>query len=72
MRWKSPRGKYDNIEDWHDWFAWHPVRLCTIVTRRSLNKKAWLETVRRAGTMRWDVLSRKTYWTYEYHAKDRA
>lgn len=48
MRWK-----FNTNEDWHDWFAWHPVKL-------SNGTWIWLETIQRK--MVWAY-----YWEdYEY------
>ena len=38
---------YSKLQQWHRWFAWHPVKV------RSLNEKPyciWLETVERRMT----------------------
>lgn len=43
--------------DWHDWFAWHPVRI-------SPTKKVWMERVERRGG--WVRSYRYTHWQWEY------
>ena len=45
-------------EQWHDWFAWYPIRVGEHDCR-------WLETVRRKGRMVWGH-----DWEYEYKAKE--
>lgn len=48
------------VEDWHDWFAWRPVRL-------RMGEWVWLETVQRKGEWHdWDEDSR---WLFEYRQK---
>jgi hypothetical protein len=42
------------MEDWHEWFAWCPVRI-------SPNQLAWLETVERKGHWYSQV-----GWCFEY------
>lgn len=48
-------------EQWHDWFAWHPIRLGD-------NDCRWLETVVRKGEHQW--CSGGFYWQWEYKPKE--
>ena len=52
-------------KEWHDWFAWYPVRIA--VTLGSSDCR-WLETVERRGEHNWDY-DGGSYWDYEYRAK---
>lgn len=44
-------------EQWHTWFAWHPVRVGPRDCR-------WLEPVERKGEEHW--CSAGFYWNWEY------
>jgi hypothetical protein len=44
------------IIEWHDWFAWHPVRIMRAV--------AWLEWVKRRQKG-WDAYAGCPLWEYE-------
>lgn len=48
-------------EDWHDWFAWYPVRVAEGDCR-------WLETVERKGELHYDFLAGD--WIFEYREKN--
>ena len=54
------REKIDAKEVWHDWFAWHPVRLGTTHDCR------WLETIQRKG--KFVCYWHDSYWDWEYKA----
>ena len=43
-------------EDWHAWFAWHPVAFTY-----SCNKIVWMERVAR----RWNMNGYGAWWVYE-------
>lgn len=45
--------------NWHDWFAWRPVRI-------NENEVAWLETVERKA----DWVARYTHWFFVYEPVD--
>ena len=56
--------KRDARKEWHDWFAWYPVRIGS-------NHCRWLETVERKGTFRrkqW--CEYEDFWIYEYRVKE--
>lgn len=42
MRWK-----YKDLEQWHNWFAWHPVRIYD--RNQSKYVWVWLEHIERKG-----------------------
>lgn len=44
-------------EQWHNWFAWYPVRIGRHDCR-------WLEVIRRKGMLHCGYEGR--YWTYKY------
>ena len=48
-------------EDWHDWFAWYPVRVAEGDCR-------WLETVERKGELHYDFVAGD--WKFEYREKN--
>jgi hypothetical protein len=48
---------------WHDWFAWFPVRVANYDCR-------WLEVVARRGNIEYTPEGMK-YWNFEYKAKDK-
>ena len=52
--WKE---KISAKEQWHKWFAWHPVRIGSHDCR-------WLETIYRRGTFNsgWE----ENWWEWEY------
>ena len=58
LRWKEKKAKR---EQWHDWFAWRPVRV-------SDTEKLWWITVQRKGEHRYDWEG-TSYWDYEYREK---
>jgi len=43
---ESRKEKIKRLEKWHDWFAWHPVRLGEKDCR-------WFETIQRKGSLKW-------------------
>jgi len=53
----------ERLQEWHSWFAWHPVKAET-------GEIVWLEFVLRKGTFHpaipSDVLDSPSYWTWEY------
>lgn len=49
-------------KQWHNWFAWHPVRL-------NANEVIWLETVRRKGILV-DRPQEYSYWKWFYRPKE--
>ena len=68
MKWRvrRPGAKFRALQMWHNWFAWHPVRVpnegCTMV---------WLETVKRKGKF-YTVGRRErivSWWDWEYKQK---
>ena len=48
--------KYKRLTQWHDYFAWRPVRISDHDCR-------WLETIQRKGEVLWGE------WDWEYRAK---
>lgn len=67
MRWKreTAQEQYKRLTDWHEWFAWRPIRLSTIdqASQRLIHTRqiVWCETVMRIL----DRHGRKTYATKE-------
>ena len=67
MRWKreTAQEQYKRLTDWHEWFAWRPIRLSTIdqASQRLIDTTeiVWCETVMR----KLDRNARKTYATKE-------
>jgi hypothetical protein len=64
MRWRSKKEKY---EAWHDWFAWHPVKVVD-----DWPHYAWLETVSRRGLFICAMVAPLMYkdiWIWEYKTK---
>ena len=55
------REKVEARKEWHEWFAWYPVRVASGDCR-------WLETVERRGEHDWGY-DGESYWDYEYRAK---
>lgn len=51
------------MAEWHDYFAWLPVRVGHKDCR-------WLETVERRGTFVFEFMGE--YWNLEYRAKENA
>lgn len=65
MRWKT---KAEKFGDWHDWFAWHPVKVMEDKRLRWI----WLETVSRRGELVYGLIAPLTYrhfWSWEYKLK---
>lgn len=56
----SRKTKIERKQEWHDWFAWHPVRLGEHDCR-------WLETVERKGELQFCFEG--FCWEYEYREK---
>lgn len=46
------------LEEWHRWFAWHPVRVGSHDCR-------WLERIERRGVTYYDPIA---MWEWEYRA----
>ena len=67
MRWKreTAQEQYKRLTDWHEWFAWRPIRLSTIdqASQRLIYTRQiiWCETVMR----KLDRHAHKTYATKE-------
>lgn len=55
----SPEQIKKEMEAWHLWFAWRPVRVGEADCR-------WLETVQRRGVFH--VSWHEAWWTWEYRA----
>jgi hypothetical protein len=57
MRWRSESWgtKLARLEQWHRWFAWHPVRIG--------EELLWLESVERLGKSHGGYYP---FWTWEY------
>lgn len=55
MRWVIRRNT-DRLQNWHQWFAWHPVTIGSNIV--------WLERVERKGTYMagWG----DAWWSWEY------
>ncbi|MCK5614783.1 hypothetical protein KAR91_73660 [Candidatus Pacearchaeota archaeon] len=49
--------KKAQLEDWHSWFAWRPVRVGSHDCR-------WLETIQRKGAHLRGL--RSSWWSWEY------
>lgn len=63
MRFKYPT-KEERINakrQWHDWFAWHPVRVGSNIV--------WLERIQRRG-MLIDQVYDYSYWEWFYKVKE--
>ena len=60
---ETPAEKFERLENWHRWFAWHPVRVGSHDCR-------WLEYVERKGTLHYyyDEYGGH-WWTWEYRAR---
>lgn len=66
--------------EWHDWFAWHPVRMRTADTSKSKawpdwkdeRECRWLETIERRGHLLPTGHYGTGEWHYEYRVKERA
>ena len=54
----TPLEKHNAKEQWHDWFAWHPVRLGSHDCR-------WMETVQRKGKFQFDSQGGGYNWKYK-------
>ena len=67
MRWKreTAQEQYKRLTDWHEWFAWRPIRLSTIdqASQQLIDTTEiiWCETVMR----KLDRHAHKTYATKE-------
>jgi hypothetical protein len=60
-RWRQKEARLSN---WHNYFAWFPVRVGLTKNKRRIF--AWLESVRRKGTYYAEDMS---YWVWEYKLK---
>lgn len=57
----TKEAKNDYYENWHDWFAWYPVRINDY-------EKVWLCKVKRIGYRRWiynNYMHFEWVWRYE-------
>lgn len=54
-------GRSVDKTQWHDWFAWYPVRVAEGDCR-------WLETVERKGELHYDFVAGD--WKFEYREKN--
>ena len=52
--------KQQRLQEWHEWFAWHPIRLGDHDCR-------WLEKVQRKGTLCWGGWI-DSWWYWDYKA----
>ena len=59
MRFKKETAddKQKRLREWHNWFAWKPVRINREIV--------WLETIQRSGLLR-DRPLEKPYWKWFY------
>ena len=59
MKWRVRKlgAKRRALQMWHNWFAWHPVRV-----PNEGNTMVWLETVRRKGF----VYGYTGHWVWKY------
>lgn len=53
--------KEKRLREWHNWFAWRPVRINREIV--------WLETIQRSGLLR-DRPYEKSYWKWFYRNKN--
>lgn len=60
---RKPQAKFRAKHQWHNWFAWYPVRVPT-KGKLSGQRKVWLTTIHRRGTYE-DWIGVK-YWTWRY------
>ena len=51
------QAKRDKYKDWHDWFAWYPVRV-------DQNRIIWLEKVKRRICCTSEAIPRFYGWDY--------
>lgn len=60
MKWKSPsrQTKRQNLTTWHEWFAWHPVRIGEEIY--------WLERVQRKCEFHMTFIDDGGYSAVEY------
>lgn len=67
MKWingLTKKAKIEKKEDWHIWFAWHPVVVGTVGEgKEERSVKAWFKKVLRKGHL-WDKWCDS--WEYEY------
>lgn len=59
---ESAAKRINRIQNWHCWFAWHPVQVAEHDCR-------WLETVERKGTFV-DMLPLSSFWKWQYRPRD--
>jgi hypothetical protein len=64
------------LKEWHDWFAWYPVRLCVIIEQTSRWPEfhdsrdcRWLETIERRGHLLPSAIYGMPEWHWEYRAR---
>ena len=60
---ESAKAKVKRLEEWHSWFAWHPVRV-------GENDCRWLETVQRKGKLFWYGYP-DCWWEWKYKAFEK-
>lgn len=56
MRWPTPPSKAVDKQNWHRWYAWHPVDVH--------GNTVWMEVVERKGTFHYDSCGGS--YSYEY------
>jgi len=61
---RKPGTKDRAKHQWHNWFAWYPVRVPT-KGRMSKQHKVWLKTVRRRGTLEMCGFT-DAYWHWRF------
>ena len=70
MKWRvrKPGAKHRALHMWHDWFAWHPVRV-----PNEGNTMVWMETVKRKGQFHsiGTPLAGATWWSWEYKTNEQ-
>jgi len=63
LRVRKPRARFRALHIWHNWFAWHPVRVPT-KGKMSGMTLVWLEKMRRTGT--YETCWYESWWVWEY------
>lgn len=71
MIWKVRKrsAKFRAKHQWHNWFAWYPVRIPT-KGRMSGMHKVWLTTVHRRGTYEGWVDDSYWFWRYAFPGEE--
>ena len=62
---RKPKSRLRGKHLWHNWFAWHPVRVPTY-GRMSGQTLVWLQFVRRKGKYRWGGCVINSSWTWVF------